>query len=185
MKKLVMLIAVAVAAVGVQAATLSWNMMNVLAPDGSDAAVGTLVALYAAGTEYDHAKAVAGTIEPTYSTTTVASGTTGAVRAAQSGLGSYSTGDTASFYAVVYDSSTIAGASKYIISDVVSATVGASGANISLAFGNMKATTTANKFLTSLNNGGWSSASGGIPEPTSALLLLVGGAMLALRRKQK
>jgi len=27
--------------------------------------------------------------------------------------------------------------------------------------------------------------SGGVPEPTSALLLLVGGAMLALRRKQK
>ena len=28
-------------------------------------------------------------------------------------------------------------------------------------------------------------SSGGIPEPTSGLLLLVGGAMLALRRKQK
>ena len=27
--------------------------------------------------------------------------------------------------------------------------------------------------------------SGGVPEPTSALLLLMGGAMLALRRKQK
>ena len=29
------------------------------------------------------------------------------------------------------------------------------------------------------------SSGGGVPEPTSGLLLLVGGAMLALRRKQK
>ena len=32
---------------------------------------------------------------------------------------------------------------------------------------------------------GWAKSGGGIPEPTSALLLLMGGAMLALRRKQK
>ena len=182
MKKLVMFIAVAVAAVGVQAATLSWNMTNVLAPDGSDAAVGTLVALYAAGTAYDHDAAKAGTLVPTYTGTTVAMGTTGATRAGTSGLGSYSAGDTASFYAVVYDSSSIAGASNYIVSDVVSQTVAANGANITLGFGNMKATTTANKFKNALDNGGWTQA--GVPEPTSALLLLVGGAMLALRRKR-
>ena len=33
--------------------------------------------------------------------------------------------------------------------------------------------------------GGWSTASTDVPEPTSGLLLLVGGAMIALRRKQK
>ena len=187
MKKLVMFIAVAVATVGVHAATLTWSLMNVIAPGGGDAPVGTLVALYASGTEYDHAKAVAGTLTPTYTSTATASGTTGATRAGASGLGSYSAGDTASFYAVVYDSSTIAGASNYIISDVVSATVPAAGSNISLAYGNMKATTTGNKFKNALDNGGWTSASGGsggIPEPTSALLLLMGGAMLALRRKR-
>ena len=41
MKKLVMFIAVAVAAVGVQAATLSWSITNVIGPSGSDAPVGT------------------------------------------------------------------------------------------------------------------------------------------------
>ena len=182
MKKLVMFIAVAVAAVGVQAATLSWSLTNVIGPSGDNAPVGTMVALYAAGTEYDHAAAVAGTLTPTYTSTAVANGTTGATRAGATGLGSYSAGDTASFYAVVYDSSTIAGANNYVISDVMSATVGASGANISLAFGNMKGTTTANRFLTSLNNG-WTPANN-VPEPTSALLLLMGGAMLALRRKR-
>ena len=182
MKKLVMFIAVAVAAVGVQAATLSWSITNMIGPDGNNAPVGTYVALFAAGTEYDHAKALAGTITPTYTSTAVAAGTTGATRVYESGLGSYNAGDTASFYAVVYDASSIAGANNYVISDVVSATVSSTGANISLAFGSMKATTTANKFLTSLNSG-WTSAN--VPEPTSALLLLVGGAMLALRRKQK
>ena len=34
-------------------------------------------------------------------------------------------------------------------------------------------------------SGGWSTSGGDIPEPTSGLLLLVGGAMLALRRKRK
>ena len=40
-------------------------------------------------------------------------------------------------------------------------------------------------FNNPLTPGGWTDAGGGTPEPTSGLLLLVGGAMLALRRKQK
>ena len=40
-------------------------------------------------------------------------------------------------------------------------------------------------FANPLTPGGWTDAGGGTPEPTSGLLLLVGGAMLALRRKQK
>lgn len=182
MKKLVMFIAVAVAAVGVQAATLSWTITNVIGPDGNDAPVGTYVALFAAGTEYDHAKAVSGELAPTYSATAVAMGTTGATRANQTGVGSYSAGDTASFYAVVYDSTSIAGASKYVVSDAISATVGASGANISLAFGSMKGTTTGNRFKNALD-AGWTAASG-TPEPTSGLLLLIGAGILGLRRKR-
>ena len=36
-----------------------------------------------------------------------------------------------------------------------------------------------------IDKSNWGSGSGGIPEPTSGLLLLVGAGMLALRRKQK
>ena len=40
-------------------------------------------------------------------------------------------------------------------------------------------------FSTGGGSGGGGGEGGGVPEPTSGLLLLVGGAMLALRRKQK
>lgn len=184
MKKLAMFIAVGVATVGVQAATMTWSITNVLGPDGKDAPVGNIVALYAAGTEYDHAKAVSGELAPTYTALTSAQGTTGASRVSQSGVGSYGVGDTASFYAVVYDASTIAGANNYIVSDAMSATVGSNGANITLGFGSMKGTTTTNnRFKNALDNGGYQSAN--VPEPTSGMLLLMGAALLGLRRKQK
>ncbi len=45
--------------------------------------------------------------------------------------------------------------------------------------------TVANSTTTKTIGGGSSGGGEGVPEPTSGLLLLVGGAMLALRRKQK
>ena len=36
---------------------------------------------------------------------------------------------------------------------------------------------------TDLASAGWTKSGGGIPEPTSGLLLVLGGAMLALRRR--
>ena len=52
--------------------------------------------------------------------------------------------------------------------------------NFSTAF-----STVANSTNTKTIGGGGSGGGEGVPEPTSGLLLLVGGAMLALRRKQK
>jgi len=50
-----------------------------------------------------------------------------------------------------------------------------------LDFGTQKTASSAASAWSNVGGGG----SGGVPEPTSGLLLLVGGAMLALRRKQK
>ena len=91
---------------------------------------------------------------------------------------------TQDFYALIFNGTSIDTATDYRVAGVFTANVPGSGAvNIS-------------KDLTGQVEGGWSSISGstptpptpgpsGIPEPTSGLLLLVGGAMLALRRKQK
>ena len=51
----------------------------------------------------------------------------------------------------------------------------------SVDFGTQKTASSAASAWSNVGGGG----SGGVPEPTSGLLLLVGGAVLALRRKQK
>ena len=136
-----------------------------------------MVEIYASGVVYDYAAAKSGTISELFSGTTVAQGTTGAVKATQSGVGSYEANDSGAWYAVIYDAATVDAATHYIVSADKAWTVNALGKDFSVAFfGSMTGTTTANTFLGS----SWQS----VPEPTSGLLLLLGVAGLALRRKQ-
>ena len=171
MKKLMIALAAIVLAGATQAATMTWSVLNMQA---RDIEAGWLVALYDSGTAFDYADAKSGTLTPMYSAAAYATGTT--IRAGQSGLGSYSVGDTVSAYAVVFNAATIADATQVLISDVQSATVGSAGNNITVAFGSMALTTTTNKF----RNSTWQD----VPEPTSGLLMLVGFGALALRRRR-
>ena len=86
-----------------------------------------------------------------------------------------------SYYAVVFDNASIDAATGYQVFGAYTVNVPANGSiGLDMDF-------------TGATSSGWTSISGstptpgpsGIPEPTSGLLLLVGGAMLALRRKQK
>jgi hypothetical protein len=93
----------------------------------------------------------------------------GAVPATTVALPDSAGGTTKTFYFVFTDNGkTFTSAEKSV---AIPATASAGVAN----FGNMQSATQ--------NASNWSG--GGIPEPSSALLLLMGGAMLALRRKQK
>ena len=88
---------------------------------------------------------------------------------------SWGAGATASGYAIIFDSSDkdLAGVTKYMVTDVQSITF--ANASDMKSFGVTP-------------SGTWTPISSGtdpLPEPTSGLLLLVGGAVLALRRKQK
>ena len=84
-------------------------------------------------------------------------------------------GGTHDFYYVIVDDN----ADKYIVSD--KATLTGRGTTDSGIGGNALATTQA-----AIDTKGWKSFGGGdVPEPTSGLLLLLGVAGLALRRKQK
>ena len=180
MKKLLTTIAVVVTATCIHAATFTWSMTNIMQPadatsmatvgwlagwydNSSGSTLATVTALLEAG-KMSEAYAAA-----TYTAATTALGTT-QVRVNSSGNGSYSTGESASGFMVVFDATTAADATHYIITDSkTSGAVNAAGSNISLAYGKA-------------SNYGWTAAA--VPEPTSGLLMLLGMAGLALKRKR-
>ena len=86
----------------------------------------------------------------------------------------YANKETINGYLLVFDNASASAATHYYISDVDSATTGASGQAANIYF---DASATA-------NTSSWSTIGSSVPEPTSGLLLLLGVAGLALRRKR-
>ena len=172
MRKLIIGICVAVLGIAAQAASVNWSANAIQSSPDTTVGAGWLVQIYTSDVVFSYDAANAGTISTWASGSTVAAGAT--FRA--SGSASQDNGTTTSYYAVIYDASTVADAKNYIVSDAVSITTAASGASVNLAFGAMSGTTAANKFL----NSSWQA----VPEPTSGLLMLVGLAGLALRRRR-
>ena len=177
MKKIMIAVAATIVGIVANAAAVSWSITNIQSSPSTEVSAGWLVQIYSSSVAYSFEDAKAGNIAATFTGATVSSGT--AFRAGQKETDAASAGDTVTLYAVIYDAATIADAKYYIVSDTASKTVAASGADISVAFGSMAGTTAANKFL----NSSWT-ATAAVPEPTSGLLMLLGMAGLALRRRR-
>ena len=174
MKKIIIAAAVALMGIAVNAATVNWSVNAVQNSPDNTVGAGWIVQIFDSSVTYDYIKAVSGDISAWVSGTTVAAGTT--FRAA--GSTTMDNGTSKSIYMVIYDATSIASADNYIVSDVMTITANAAGSAVSSGFGSMVATTSQNKFL----NSSWTATA--VPEPTSGLLLLLGMAGLALRRKQ-
>ena len=177
MKKLVMVVLVAVAALLSQGAQVTWSANNIMSPSDSSAKLtGAMAYLFdvADVTSADMATAIdAGKFASVRdkALSSVASAAAGTVsKAGQVLPESYAAGASPTLYAVIFDSSdTTSG--NYIITATKSVALKGTGATV-FAFGSQAGAT-------------WTKYGSDVPEPTSGLLLLIGGAMLALRRKQK
>ena len=178
MKKMLFIVASVLAMFMANAATVSWSAANVFGSDGTtkNSGVGYMISAGDAATlnallAGDDAAAAASWLADN-AVNSVTPATAGMYSSAKT---DYASGS-ASFFAVIFDAATVAESSNYFVTSTVSATVPGSGNKV-VAFGNLSAATSAAGANTAA---GWAT-----PEPTSGMLLLLGGALLALRRKQK
>ena len=192
MKKLIVFTACVMLAVVTQAAAVGWSLAGasayandayqffVIGQNGAKD-IATITALLDAGTDTSSYAFGEGKI-----------GSTGSANVGATASGKTLDAGTYTAFYVVFDSaSPTAGSANYAVvsgATTLTKTIGATTATTAFASGN------ASSILNDSSN--WKSfgpatptpptpTPGGIPEPTSGLLLLVGGAMLALRRKQK
>ena len=155
MKKLVVMLVVVLAGVMANAASVKWSAGNLYASDGVSKFTGD-VTLYC--------------VELPEFSSTVKASATGAIAATTVALPDSAGGQSLNFYLTFVDNGNTFTSEKKI------GVIPTTAAPATLAFGNMTSQTQD----TSKWGGG-----GDVPEPTSGLLLLLGGALLALRRKQK
>ncbi len=181
MKKLIVAMLITCAAVLAHGAAAKWTVLNVQSSPSATVGANWMVCIYEGNAaNYSYDDALSGALAASDTQMTFENnGKYNAVNT-ENGFGNFANSSSHTFYAVVYDAESIADAKNYIVSSDLTKTFNDSGSPQTWGFGNMASTTTANKFL----NSSWT-ATAPIPEPTSGLLLVVGGALLALRRKQK
>ena len=187
MRKVMLFAACAMLAAVTQAAQVGWTLAGasafandayqffVIGQNGATS-IATITALLDAGTSVDSYAFGSGTVAASGSASVVATASGKTLDA-----GTYT-----GFFVVFDSASPASGSANYAVvsgASTLTKTIGTTTATAAFSSGN------ASSILN--NDANWKSfgpAGGGtdpIPEPTSGLLLLVGGAMLALRRKQK
>ena len=180
MKKLMILAAAVVATVVANAAAVNWNSGTIALPSGSQAGKGAVTAslflvdatTYATYAAYTDAAALSDAVYAAYgSTVATATKTSTAKGAANMSYGDYSAGTTV--YAVLLYTAT-EDSKDYWMGNYATATLESAQnvdvSNLANALGGTGSATA------------WSTAA--VPEPTSGLLMLLGMAGLALRRRR-
>lgn len=164
MKKLLILAAALVAAVAANAAAFKWTAANVYASNGTDKYTGT-AAIYAYTTDAASATKVA---EAFVVSGTFKSDAAGTATGFTADWADAVVDTTYNFYMVIEDGGKAFDSSAVKIASGKAIATGAT----SVAFGNMTTYTQ--------NASNWAA----VPEPTSGLLMLLGMAGLALRRRR-
>ena len=161
------------------AAAVSWSVTGITAPGTTTKTANYAAYLFQSDkTGYSSVQeALANGTFASMTSKALASGMSTAVGViTKSEIGSYGASATVSapenitFYMVIFDSNEIANATNYILSNEKTVSFTSASGTKSVAFTNIVTST----------EGGWTA----IPEPTSGLLLLIGVAGLALKRKR-
>ena len=186
MKKLMIaLVAVAMAAVA-NAATAKWTANNLYQPGNSTDKAGGYIGYFIESSAYSHDSAVAllasgaddalATLQTYFKAgSAIESGSTGAFSSAV--FGDYGNGVPVTGYAVIFNSDDVSTATLAYITAEGTKKTGASGQTATVAFGKLDGSGTSPD---SRAAGNWYA----VPEPTSGLLMLLGMAGLALRRRR-
>lgn len=185
MKKLMSMLASVALAAGAQAASVYWTATNVFAGNTTDKVSGiayfltTSMASTDSWASYTSADQFKDALQGKYSYTPTTAGTyskTSANAVANETLG-LADGTAYTAYLLIFDTAEITDESKYYISNTKAFTTLEGTSSASVGFMSQKNATQA--------AGGWTSvASSAVPEPTSGLLMLLGVAGLALKRKR-
>ena len=169
MKKIMITLAAVATAMVVNAATCAWSGSSVAVQAGD---VATQYTMYLLDASIIDAATMAGYLssgDTSYIAAATIETTTGVAQGANArwtkSFGDYTAGESFTYYTVIFDN-TLADAESYMITTEKTASVPASG-NLVMGFGSQASNT-------------WQA----IPEPTSGLLMLVGLAGLALRRRR-
>ena len=171
MKKLMMALAVMAIAGMTQAASFKWTTQGLYAPN-ADGSVGTTMAAEATGTWlasislYSDAACTTPIAGVTGNTGSTVNSMTSAIQGTFAGA-DFKFDNSTPYYAILELSYTTSAGTQTLTTDVVSTTLKGTG-NTTLSF------------QTAISNATWSA----VPEPTSGLLMLLGMAGLALRRRR-
>lgn len=188
MKKLMMALAVVACAATVQASTVKWNVNSIYGVDAKGVGQTASSSRPTAGQYYvlcmlasemslsDAQKALSKGNVADIAAKATFQGTTTGTGQFQSNFydGKWAADAKAELYAVILNANTIEGATYGVMSASVTSYTFADSAEDKMLSLNMKTAT----------QGSWTALSGSVPEPTSGLLVLVGLAGLALKRKR-
>ena len=177
MKKIMIAAFAAMLGIAANAAAVQWSLSGVTDSPDTAKAAGWVAYVMDAST-FDTFAALAGDEVAAYAAANALySGATVNSRGAISVTvknGNFSANETVSSYMVLFNNAAAADATYYAYTAAGSTTINAAGSDASINFGTLDAATA--------STGGWQATA--VPEPTSGLLMLVGLAGLALRRRR-
>ena len=198
MKKIIIAFAAVACAVAVQASTVKWNVANIYGVDSTGAGQTTSDSRPSAGAYYvfcmlssamslsDAQTAIANNDIASIAAKATYQGTTTGTGAYGSSFynGSWSGGDAVNIYAVVLNASTIDSATYATVSSAYTSYTFKDSAEDKALAVNMKTPTQGAWTSVGTPDPGPTPGPEDAPEPTSGLLMLIGAAGLALRRKR-